>query len=428
MKGGTDNVQVGAVEQNELPTKLRNSNIQSSIEVTPVTPSYSGTSTGSYADDTRLNVSQSFPPLHSGQTGSSYLTQRPSLPTLHTRSNHVVDYASHYDSSPIDSLAYAPCTLPRNDSFSNAYSLGDYRSYSGAASFSGLPAATAGYYDQGSGYTFGALQASSFPCTQSQSTRLPSVTTDSMLNMNHLNASLPAHAITVPERRLPSLPVRTTYNMPTLAYQAPKPQVRPLGSVSDPKVYMNGFQARSYVPWPTEHGSLSRSGSMSTYTPAFPMPSAQSMPPISESAVAYQSALAPVASSSPDLSPATLPPLMDHYFTGSAASSMPSASGFRSYPTSTSYGLPSMIADDRRESFPHYQYAAYGLTNQTSDESFHSQHSSISDLHERSEAVYPRNNHEYTTHIHQPQPSRPTVGNQRSAAHRISVASLNGEY
>ncbi|KAK5155113.1 hypothetical protein LTS14_006068 [Recurvomyces mirabilis] len=240
------------------------------------------------------------------------LHARPSLPTLHTRSSWMDNY-EQYENSPVDAYTCSSASMPRQDSFASSYGgVESYRPWNTTAPASApLPAlAQSSYYDQQpSGYKYGSLQAPSY--TTSQVTRVPSVTAD-LLSMGSLHSSLPIQ--TAQERRLP---VPYTIQYPTPHSSSQIPQVRPLGSYSEPRAPTHGIHSRHAMPWSTE-STAEAARTASTHNPADGRPYLQytqpqqpyiNIPPISEPAFGYQVSQGhdPPTTGSPGVSPSTLP-------------------------------------------------------------------------------------------------------------------------
>lgn len=181
--------------------------------------------------------------------------QRPSLPTLHTRSSFVDGY-DQYENSPADSYTHASSSMPRQDSYSSSYpGYENYRTWSTSSAMMPTPA-SAGYHEQPSSYSFGNLTA---PFPQHGGSRLPSVTSDTFgsMNMSSLHSSLPVH--TAQERRLPA-PYTITY--PNAQTQHPGsqqlPDIRTIGSISsEPRVHIHGIHSRNAMPWSSETSPMS---------------------------------------------------------------------------------------------------------------------------------------------------------------------------
>ncbi|TKA33294.1 hypothetical protein B0A50_00847 [Salinomyces thailandicus] len=228
--------------------------------------------------------------------------QRPSLPTLHTRSSFLDGY-DQYENSPVDSYTYASTAMPRQDSYASSYpGIENYRSWTSSSGPVSAPVSSS-YYEQQPSYSFGSLQAPSY--SQQGTGRLPSVTTDTFgsLNMSSLHSSLPAH--TAQERRLPA-PYTITYPPPQAPYSPTQqlPEIRPLGSFSEPRVHINGIHSRNAMPWSSSDTvpSSARTASATSMAPLTGMPSTASAgehhsqhrqhhhdtTPVSEPAFGYQ--------------------------------------------------------------------------------------------------------------------------------------------
>ncbi|KAK0273545.1 hypothetical protein LTR35_012295 [Friedmanniomyces endolithicus] len=257
------------------------------------------------------------PNLSSGWNQGHHLHTRPSLPTLHTRSSWM-DNNDGYENSPVDAYTYASSSIPRQDSYASSYgSIENYRSWSTTAPVSAPISAS--YYEQQPTYSFGNMQA--------PAARLPGVTADgfSLLNMGSLHTSLPIQ--TAQERQLP---VPYTIRYPTTTYpKQPIPQVRPLGSYSEPRAPTHGIHSRTAMPWSDSFPSHTTKATASSYTPntygsshylqrddfryAQPVPRQVSVAPISEPAFGYQFPVGsqPRRAGSPDVSPTSRPMLID---------------------------------------------------------------------------------------------------------------------
>ncbi|TKA80702.1 hypothetical protein B0A55_03695 [Friedmanniomyces simplex] len=277
---------------------------------------------GTYSADTASS---------SGWNQGHYLPSRPSLPTLHTRSSWMDNYDG-YENSPVDAYTYASSSLPRQDSYASSYgSIENYRSWSTTAPVSAPIAAS--YYEQQPTYSFGSLQAPAY--TAPPSARLPSVTADafSPLNMGSLHTSLPIQ--TAQERQLP---VPYTIRYPTTTYPTQRvPQVRPLGSFSEPRAPTHGIHSRTAMPWSDSIPARTTTATASSCTPSIygpssytqydglrypqPVPRQVSVAPISEPVLGYQFQVGthPRKAGSPDISPTSGPGLTDS-FTGTAPS------------------------------------------------------------------------------------------------------------
>lgn len=376
-------------------------------------------------------------PSHSGYGSGSYqLPSRPSLPTLHTRSTFPTDYDSHsqYEDSPIDAYTYSASAIPRQDSFSSssAYGVENYRSWSTSGSVSAPVTAT--YYEPHQTYTFGNLQAPAFTTG-----RLPSVTADtfSPLNMGHLNSSLPAQ--TVHERRLPIPQAPYTLQYPTTTYAGVElPEIRPLGSYTEPRVHINGIHSRNAMPWTTDGGS--RGGSVASLAP--PNGMTHSAPQtttaaVTESVLGYQfSVAAPsAASSSPNISPTGGTRLSDSYANTSTASILPPCSNLR-YTASVGTQGYDARPNTSRGSMAAPSASLYSFSTETPGSQ--QQSTSNSDRTGADEVPF-MSATSYQPPLRQPQPQhaasiealrrQSSFDQQRaSTAHRMSVSNLNGRY
>ncbi|RMZ16190.1 hypothetical protein D0860_01239 [Hortaea werneckii] len=276
--------------------------------------------------------------------------QRPSLPTLHTRSSFV-DGHDQYENSPVDSYTHASSSMPRQDSYSSSYpGYENYRAWSTSSGMVSTPA-SAGYHEQPSSYSFGNLTA---PFLQRGGSRLPSVTSDTFgsMNMSSLHSSLPVH--TAQGRRLPA-PYTITY--PNAQTQHPNtqqlPDIRTIGSISsEPRVHIHGIHSRNAMPWSSEATPMNATAvSNSSIPPTTGVPGLitpfqfQSRPPhphqghedqppnavgVSEPAFGYQFPMVQTTcprTSSPNASPASAsgPPGCES-FTSTASSSSSTAS------------------------------------------------------------------------------------------------------
>ncbi|RMX77599.1 hypothetical protein D0869_09762 [Hortaea werneckii] len=191
--------------------------------------------------------------------------QRPSLPTLHTRSSFVDGY-DQYETSPVDSYTHASSSMPRQDSYSSSYpGYENYRAWSTSSAMMPTPA-SGGYHEQPSSYSFGNLTA---PFPQHSGSRLPSVTSDTFgsMNMSSLHSSLPVH--TAQERRLPA-PYTITY--PNAQTQHPStqqlPDIRTIGSISsEPRVHIHGIHSRNAMPWSSEATPMSATTASNSNVP-----------------------------------------------------------------------------------------------------------------------------------------------------------------
>lgn len=369
--------------------------------------------------------------------GSSYQSQRPSLPTLHTRSAFPTDYDSQYENSPLDGYGYASTTIPRQDSFASAYGLENYRSWGTTASMS--TPVTATYYEPMPTYSFGSFQAPSFPQATQHPTRLPSVTTESFspFHMSPLNASLPAH--TMHERRLP-IPAPYTLQYPSS--QPPMPQIRPLGSYTEPRVHINGIHSRNAMPWSIDTGTIGgRTGSISSYAPpnGLPISSAQTTTAVSEPVLGYQWSLAApnAGSSSPEVSPTSGATAADGFSSGSSTASLPPAANSRYASISSAsigYSLPAVSADDRRSSSSRAPPSLFSFSTESSE-----RQSGSNELVGNDDNAVVRSYPSYPAQVRQTQLNHaasadafsrhPTYEEQRaSTAHRMSLSNLNANY
>lgn len=367
---------------------------------------------------------------------SSHSSHRPSLPTLHTRATFP-DLESHYHHSPLEAYGYTAATHPRQDSFASTYRLENYRSWSTTAP-ANLPVTATSYYEPMSSYSFGSLQAPSFPSAQHHPTRLPSVTAESIspFHMTHLNSSLPVHMAY--ERRLP---IPATYTMQYPPAQQTMPQIRPLGSYTEPRIHINGIHSRSAMPWSTESISRSRAGSISSYAPPAGLPaqhSQSSHAQASEPVLGYQFSLPPptTESSSPELSPTSGVVAGDSFSSSSSTTSMPAGPNFR-YPgvPSSAFNLPNVPAE------------ASNLVSRAppslfsfSTESSTRRHMPGNDEIGNDESTIIREDPSYTTPTHQQHLSHAASAEafqknssyeQRqhaSASHRMSLSNLNTNY
>ena len=253
----------------------------------------------------------SWPPTNYGTTTAHQPLSRPSLPILHTRSSFMENYDNVYDSSPVDAYTYASSTIPRQDSIAskNSYGTGidSYRAWNGPAS---APVASTYYEQPQPAYSFGTMQAPSYP---SNSNRLPSVTADSFssLSMHSLHSSLPTQ--TAQERRLP-IPCAPTYPpTPHHLSNAGLPEIRPLGSFTEPRVHINGIHSRNALLWsPQSMSAPQRIAPVNSMARLHGLPALHIQPvsnaSASEPVLGYQfngpNGL-PVSTGSPDVSPTT---------------------------------------------------------------------------------------------------------------------------
>lgn len=317
-----------------------------------------------------------------------HLHTRPSLPTLHTRSSWMDNY-DQYENSPVDAYTYSSASMPRQDSYAGSFGgLENYKSWHTTAPASTpLPAPTqSSYYDQPpSSYTFGNLQAPSY--TVGQTSRLPSVTADTLspLNMGSLHSSLPIQ--TAQERRLP---VPYTVHYPTQHSASQIPQVRPLGSFSEPRAPTHGIHSRHAMPWSADStAGATRTASNSAHNPAVGLPALQlsqpqqpyiNIPPISEPAFGYQFSHnhQPTTTGSPAISPTTLAGHSDNFTTTTTGgmSPLPPATTYSYGPTtiSSDYSIPTMTTSNIRDSrtpMPLYSFSADERPTTASSEADH---------------------------------------------------------
>jgi hypothetical protein len=290
------------------------------------------------------------------QASSHHLHARPSLPTLHTRSSWMDNSYDTYENSPVDGYTYGTSFLPRQDSFASSFGgIENYRSWSTTAPMS-APVTASYNYDQQPTYSFGSLSA---PFTAGPSTRLPSVSAEafSPLNMASLQTSLPIQ--TAQERRLP-VPYTIQYPTPHSASQIP--QVRPLGSYSEPRLPTHGIHSRTAMPWSQDSvAGSTRTSSASNYLPMGGLPAVQQMQPIqqpnvapiTEPAFGYQFGHTngpQTTSASPDVSPTTISaPAEDYTSSVLDNSGMPpppsSSTGRFRYASASHQPLPAISTD-----------------------------------------------------------------------------------
>lgn len=363
--------------------------------------------------------------------GVSHSSHRPSLPTLHTRATFP-DLESHYQHSPLDGHVYASATFPRQDSFVSTYGLENYRSWSTTAPAEAPVTAT--YYEPLSSYSFGSLQAPSFPQVQHHPTRFPSLTTESIspFHMSHLNSSLPVHAAY--ERRLP-IPA---YNMHYPQSQQMAPQVRPLGSYTEPRVHINGIHSRNAMPWSIDSVSSGRAGSITSYAlpSGLPPASAPDTSASSEPVLGYKFShpVQNTESSSPEPSPTSGAAVADSFSSSSSNTSIPPRSNLR-YPamSSAGYSLPGMLTDERSNA-PRAPPSLFSFSTESSE-----RHLSESDENHNNDGAVARGGTSYTTPTRQPQLNHASSADafkrsssyeqqRASAAHRMSLSNINTSY
>lgn len=368
---------------------------------------------------------------------SSHSSHRPSLPILHTRATFP-DLESHYQHSPIECYGYATAIQPRQDSFASTYGLENYRSWSTTAPAQ-VPV-TASYYEPMPSYTFGSLQAPSLPPAHHQATRLPSVTAESLspFHMSHLNSSLPVH--TAYERRLP---IPATYTVQYPPTQQTVPQIRPLGSYTEPRIPINGIHSRSAMPWSSGSVSGGREGSILGYTPptGLPASSSQTSNAHAEPVLGYQFSLPPATggSTSPEISPTSGAAVRDSFSSGSSGSSttsMPAGPDFRYTRVSSSgFGLPNIPADDRSNFVARAPPSLFSFSTESSRH-----HMGGSDEIGNNGSTAAHENPSYATTIHHPQLNHAASADafqtsssydqrpRATAGHRMSLSNLNTNY
>ncbi|KAK0249760.1 hypothetical protein LTS09_015059 [Friedmanniomyces endolithicus] len=437
-------------------------NLMTGVEAYPPASSAGSISAGgAYSADTASS---------SGWNQGHYLHTRPSLPTLHTRSSWM-DNNDGYENSPVDAYTYASSSIPRQDSYASSYgSIENYRSWSTTAQVSAPISASC--YEQQPTYSFGHIQA--------PAARLPSVTTDgfSLLNMGSLHTSLP---IQTAQKR--QLPVPYTIRYPTTTYPTqPIPQVRPLGSYSEPRAPTHGIHSRTAMPWSDSFPSHATKATASSYTPntysssnymqrdvsryAQPVPRQASVAPISEPAFGYQF---PVGSQSrragsPDVSPTSRPTLIDG-FPCTAASQNAGITTSMAPPQTFRFAsvVPTGALANEDRSVHHstsreatagslYSFSTDSMTNNTSGEDRPATSDAGVDLPTTSfastngrvsEADQPVLYASHLHHAHQSQPSEGTGNGDgettrqsssareqqwATTAHRMSVSNLSRQY
>lgn len=393
--------------------------------------------TGSYSSET---VSSTYDPsLYQPHHRSSF----PMLPTRVA----IPDYDS-YSTSPVADYTYAASTLPRHPSYPGNYNAENFRSYHNTS----VPAPTASsgiYYEPGTAFSFGNLQAVG-PFPVAPMGRLPSVTAETSLDMGSLHSSLPTQ--TVQERRLP-IPYTQAYQPPNHAI-AQVPQIRPLGSFSEPqaRAHISGIHSHSSMPWAvgsTESSSVRRNSSVSSLaTPlhhGLPVTSSgTSSSSIGEPILGYQFG---AATGSPELSPIAGPALSESFSSTSGSSTisamLPPASNFRFSEGSSNHGLTTLGATDdvpprpsssREAAASLYSFSA-GIDN--SDRSSSDRHAGPSSTGETQLQLAATPQHGYPPiRHHQPQHAashdelrrRPSYDQRAATSHRMSVSNLNAQY
>ncbi|KAK4503617.1 hypothetical protein PRZ48_004532 [Zasmidium cellare] len=357
---------------------------------------------------------------------------RPSLPMLQTRSAYP-EYDS-YNASPADDYTYASSTIQRQQAFPSGYGAESFRPWT-SGSISAPVTSGSMYYEPGSAFSFGNLQVPSMPTG-----RLPSVTAEafSPLNMGSLHSSLPTQ--TVQERRLP-MPYTQSYAQPTYT-AAEVPQIRPLGSVSDGRMVVNGIHSRNSMPWSIDSAALtpsSRHGSMSG-APAvqsqhgLPIPTSSGS--MNESTVlGYQFS---TSSTSPEISPTSGPTLSESFSstsTSSTGSIMPPPAHVR-YSSHYGHRYHNTAESPRPSSARATAASLYSFSAgvDTTDRSNTSdRHGSTDDS-----VLSATPQHNYMPPLRHPQPQhtasldelrRRSSHDERAAtAHRMSVSNLNARY
>lgn len=212
------------------------------------------------------------------------------------------------------------------------------------------------FSDSSSAVTFGGMHSAAYP--QTPSSRLPSVTAESMsaLNMGSLNSSLPVQ--TVQERRLP-VPCPAQHTQPPCSAQ-PLPEIRSIDPSAGFRAHINGIHSRTAMPWTSENDaySASRNTSISTAMPATSLPAtsgqAQSATTTSlaEPVLGYQ--FQHSARYSPDISPTSAADLSEGLSGSSSSASimLPPSSNSMRYISSLSGAetISGNPADARRRS------------------------------------------------------------------------------
>lgn len=380
----------------------------------------------------------------------------PSLPMLQTRTAYP-EY-DPYNASPVDDYTYASSSMPRQQSFSSTYGAESFRPWPSTSV--SAPATTASmYYEPGSAFSFGTLQANG-PFPASSISRLPSVTGEafSPLNMGSLHSSLPTQ--TVQERRLPA-PYTQSYTQQGYA-NGDVPQIRPLASFSEPqRAHLDSINnTRGSMSWANEMPpmpSVSRVGSVSSLTSSqyqqhhgLPLSSSAS----STSSISADSAVLgyqfSASSGSPEVSPTSGASMAESSSSNSssstATSSMmpPSNPNIRYSASSTYHGLPALssAAESPRPQSSREAAAAslYSYSTGVDHAATERQpiHGGAEDVHYAAAAATPQLQQQNYPPMRHPQPQhaasvdelrRRSSYDQRAAtAHRMSVQNLNGRY
>jgi hypothetical protein len=249
----------------------------------PSTTSGSAPNNNVHAMDTVSGATWAQPP-------SYYLHTRQSLPTLYTRSSWMDNNFNTYENSPIDAYTYASSSIPHQDTFvSSGRSVEKYRSWSTTTPM--LAPVTASFSsEQTPSYSFGRL---SVPFSPRSTTRLPSVTAEafSPLNMTSMQTSLPTG--TAQERRLP---VPYTIQYPPSHSASQIPEVRPLGSYSEPRLPTHGIHSRTAMPWSADiaEDSTCTAPPASTYTAFRGLPTVQTLQPHQQQQQQQRPSIAPI--------------------------------------------------------------------------------------------------------------------------------------
>lgn len=361
---------------------------------------------------------------------------RPSLPMLQTRSAYP-DYDS-YNASPAEDYTYVNSTIQRQQSFPSSYGAESFRPWT-SGSVSGPVTSASMYYEPGSAFSFGNLQVPSIPTG-----RLPSVRGEafSPLNMGSLHSSLPTQ--TVQERRLP-MPYTQSYAQPSYPV-AEVPQIRPLGSVSEGRVVINGIHSRNSMPWSVDNSSLppsSRHDSMGGLLTVqqqqhhgLPIPTSTAS--MGEPTIlGYQFS---ASSGSPEISPTSGPTLSESYSStasSTAGSAMPPPAHIRySASHNHSHGHHGNTLSPRPSSARAAAASLYSFSagvDTTDRVSTSSHHGNTDDS-----VLTATPQHNYMPPLRHPQPQhaasldelrRRSANDERAAtAHRMSVSNLNGRY
>jgi len=298
---------------------------------------------------------------------SLQLQARPSLPTLHTRSSFLDGY-EQFDNSPVEGYIYGSAPVPRQDSLNGTYgSVEDYRPWATTGALSAP--VTASYYEQQyPAYSFGTLQAPAcqgYP--QPSSARLPSVTADSLLNMSSLHSSLPLTTQTVQERRLPVPYTPLPQYQPASYVPTELPEIRSLGSFSEPRVQTHGISSRNSMPWSIDNNTTTpRMSSVSSATspgglPSIPALQQSTTAPVSTALMGYQFSTCtnlPTTSDSGDTSPTNSRSSLGSSYrndmtTSSSSTSMRSLVPNFRYASNTAHKRPfSSISDSSEQCLP----------------------------------------------------------------------------